>query len=344
MNGNLLSYSGIVTKVKTMGSNLISMEDYNFISTITNVPDFINFLKKQPSYHDLFDNLDEKSLHRGQIERIIINAVYKDFAKIYRFSDQHQRNILKLIFFRYEVNILKGCLLRVFNQDNTYNLASFYDFFTSHSKLKIDALVASRSMEEFILNLKGSIYHTFFTTLYHSNHHTLFDYEMQLDIFYYKTVWRLKDKYLKGSELKIFSDCLGKQIDLQNIMWIYRSKKFYDVDNSTILSIIIPISYKLKKDQLADLIETGTIEEFLNYLSSTYYHSINDLIEEQSIELIFRKLMSTIYKYNSKKNPSSISPILNYLFLKEQEIDKLTTALECIRYQLEPKEILAYVL
>lgn len=344
MAGKLLSYSGIITKVRAMSNNLISIDDYNFISTINSVPDFISFLKKQPAYNDIFANLDEKSLHRGQIERIIINAVYKEYAKIYRFANQHQRNVLKLIFFRYEVNILKGCLLRIFNQDNIYELSSFYKFFMNHSKLKINDLVASKSMDEFISNLKGTIYHNLFVTLYNSNHHTLFDYEMQLDIFYFKKVWKLKDKYLKGTELVTFTDCIGKQIDLQNILWIYRSKKFYDVDNSTILSIIIPVNYKLKKEQLTNLIETSTIEEFLNYLNTTYYHLFYDSLDGQSMELIFRKLMNKIYKDNSRQYPYSISPILNYLFLKEQEIDRLTTALECIRYQLEPKDILEYVL
>lgn len=344
MTGKLLSYSGIITKVKSMSSNLITSKDYDYISTIDSVPDFISFLKKQHSYSDMFLNLDEKSLHRGEIERIIMNGVYEDYSKIYRFANGHQRDILKLIFFRYEVNVLKGCLLRVFNQGTTYDLADFYDFFTSHSKLNVDALVASKTMEEFVSNLKGTTYHNLFLSLYHSNHHTLFDYEMELDVFYFKTVWKLKDKLLKGSEQKAFTDCVGKQIDLLNIMWIYRSKKFYAVDHSTVLSIVIPINYKLKKGDLTKLIETGSVEEFLSYLNNTYYHSINDYIGKESVELIFRNLMSKIYMDNSKKYPNSISPILNYLFLKEQEIDRLTTALECIRYQLEPKKILEYVL
>ena len=51
-----------------------------------------------------------------------------------------------------------------------------------------------------------------------------FDYEMQLDIHYYKEVWKLKDKLLNGDTLKAFTECIGTEIDLLNIMWIYRSK------------------------------------------------------------------------------------------------------------------------
>ena len=41
--------------------------------------------------------------------------------------------------------------------------------------------------------------------------------------------------------------------------------------------------------------------------------------------------------------PYSVASIYTYLYLKEEEIDKLTTALECIRYGLPRSETLAYM-
>ena len=34
---------------------------------------------------------------------------------------------------------------------------------------------------------------------------------------------------------------------------------------------------------------------------------------------------------------------LTYLFLKEEELDKLTTVLECVRYGLPARETLTYI-
>jgi V/A-type H+-transporting ATPase subunit C len=44
-----------------------------------------------------------------------------------------------------------------------------------------------------------------------------------------------------------------------------------------------------------------------------------------------------------RKYPNSMAPVDYYLYLKEMEIDKLTTVLECIRYKLEPTDTLKYV-
>lgn len=344
MSSKLLSYSGITTKIKAMESNLITAREYTLIANLQSVPDLINFLKKHPGYSHMFANLDEYSLHRGQIERIIMNAEYHEYAKIYRFASPNQRKILDFIFFRFEVNVLKGCLLRAFNQDEIYNLAGFKEFFLEHSSLNLDKLIASSSIDELISNLKGTQYYSLFCTLQSSNHRTLFDYEMQLDIYYYTTIWKRKSKLLKGRDLKYVTDCIGKQVDLLNIQWIYRSKKFYNIDASSILSVIIPIRYKLSKTQLQKLIESSSLDELLLELENSYYSTLITSYNRPSMELFYREIMLKTYRDNSRRYPFSILPVLNFLFQKEQEIDRITTALECIRYQLEPKQILEYIL
>lgn len=53
--------------------------------------------------------------------------------------------------------------------------------------------------------------------------------------------------------------------------------------------------------------------------------------------------MRRLYLADRRQNPYSIASIYTYLFLKEEEIDQLTTALECIRYGLPRGDTLAYL-
>ena len=41
--------------------------------------------------------------------------------------------------------------------------------------------------------------------------------------------------------------------------------------------------------------------------------------------------------------PYSIATINTYLFLKEEELKRLTTVMECVRYQISPAETMRYV-
>ncbi len=340
----LLSYSGIITKIKAMEASFVSKSDYQKIAGLETVSDFITYLKNHPGYMDIFQGLDEHTLHRGDVEGLFINSLYLAYAKIYRFSDLSQRKALNLLFFRYEVNVLKDCMKLIYTNKDTYDLSLFDSFFKRHSKINVNALASSRTMDEYINNLKSTEYYPIFTMLQNTHNLTSFDYEMQLDIYYYKKSWKLLDKLLSGDNLKAFKHSFGTEIDLLNILWLYRSTKFYNIPSNNLYAYVIPVNYKLTKGQLTKLTEAVSIDEFINLLKSTHYEEIVPELLENSMEFSYRKIISKIYKDNASLYPASMAPISNYLFLKQTEINRLTTALECIRYKLEPQDTLRYIL
>ncbi|SFS00681.1 V0D/AC39 family V-type ATPase subunit [Anaeromicropila populeti] len=340
--GNLLTYGGIITKIHGMSGDLISNAEYEQIIQLDSPASFIAYLKSLPGYHNIFNEINETSIHRGNIEEVIYNSLYMDYTKIYQFSTNDLRTPLSIIFFRYEINILKACLQSIHANNKICKLSVFADFFKTHSEIDMIRLSASNSLNEFIGNLKGSKYYELFTKFQNSNFsgHT---YEEQLDVYFFTVSWRFINKKLKGESQKILTALYGTQIDLLNIMWIYRSKKYYELDTSDILALIIPVHYSLKQEQLTKLIETSTINEFFTILSSTSYKELvnqenHDLIEEYQLHLLIKN-----YKECVKKYPVSIARIFYYLFAKEQEINKLTTALECIRYKIPPEKSLNYI-
>lgn len=343
MANNLLSYSGITAKVKAMEGNLFKNDDYVKISNLETVPEFINFLKTNSAYKPLFSGFDEGSLHRGQVEELIVNSLFDSYTRIYRFCNREQRNALIFLSIRFETNIIKHCLQHVFNNEYEYKGSSFDSFFSKCLKVNLEQLTTARSIDEFVNLLKDTEYYPILKAIQNTSNPTLFDYEMQLDIYYFKKVWKLKDKYLKGDSNKAYTEILGKQVDLLNILWIYRSKKYYDIDSAKIYSYIIPISYKLKKKEITALIESNSVEELISLVNTSYYVKVYGITEITSFESLYRTLLSKIYKSNKQRYPNSMAPVQQYLYFKELEIDKLTTVLECIRYRLQPNETLNYI-
>ena len=61
------------------------------------------------------------------------------------------------------------------------------------------------------------------------------------------------------------------------------------------------------------------------------------------MERMYKEILESLYRADRRRNPYSIATINTYLFLKEEEIYKLTTALECIRYGLSKGETLGYL-
>jgi V/A-type H+-transporting ATPase subunit C len=338
-----VSYSGINTKVKAMTPKIISNDDFQKIANLETVVDFIAFLKKHPGYHNLFEKYDEREIHRGEAERIFINGLYLDYTSIYRFADDEQRQDLELVFFRYEINVLKACIRLIHNNESAYDLSLFHPFFTKHSQINVNTLSTSRSMDEYIQNLKGTQYYSILLKMSSKSGLSSFDYEMALDVYYFTKSWRLKDKTLSGNNRKAFTHRMGTEIDLLNIMWIYRSKKMYDMNSADIFTYLIPVNYKLSIEQLSRLVGALTLDEFMNLLSTTRYKAFASHLRNGTAEQEYNHIINKIYLYHMTRYPASMTVVNYYLFRKDKEIRQLTSALECIRYGLDYKKKMEYI-
>ena len=201
--GSLLSYSGLSTKVRAMQSKLIKEAQYQEIAQMPSVTAIVSYLKKQPGFQDLWADLDENSLHRGDIERLLTHTIYQNFAKLYRFANPEQRTFMALYFKRYELAIMKECLRKVFDKGHAeLDLSLFKDFFDRHSKLNIEKLANSSTVEEFISNLEGSEYYKPLKKLGNDYTPRIFDYGMALDQYYFANIWSVKEKLFKKRDLE----------------------------------------------------------------------------------------------------------------------------------------------
>lgn len=344
--GDLLSYSGITTKVRAMESQLITDSQFREMAALETVTDAVEYLRRLPAYQGLFANLEGVELHRGAIEQRLILSQYKDFAKLYRFANLTQRKFLDLYFMHYEIGILKKCFRNAMGRNRLdIDLSVFQDFFEKHSSLDLMKLSSSATLQEFIANLEGSVYYDLLSHLDDVEQPALFDYEVHLDLLYFKTIWKVKGKYLNRKEQELLTRCFGSRLDLLNIQWIYRSKKYYHLQPADIYSLLIPINYHLNKEQITKMAEAGTLEEFYSYLRTTCYGRMEDLdaAERPELEHLTLSILDKIYHSTSQQNPYSIATLNSYLYFKEEEMHKIITLIESIRYRVSPDEIISYV-
>ena len=101
-----------------------------------------------------------------------------------------------------------------FQTNEKLQTSDMLDFFQKHSKLNLLELKNSESLEQFIQNLKGSIYYQPLLSLYESSG-TLYDYQTTIDSYYFITVWNSIQKLRNKTDRFIYSSVLGTQIDLQ---------------------------------------------------------------------------------------------------------------------------------
>ncbi|MCI5648806.1 MAG: V0D/AC39 family V-type ATPase subunit [Fusicatenibacter sp.] len=340
----LLSYSGLTTKIRAMQSHLLNDQNFREIVELESVPSAVSYLKQQKAYATLFDGCDESMLHRGQIEKMLRLTVYRDFSKLYRFSNVKQRKFLELYFKRYEISILKECLNTVFDhRDVVLNLSIYEEFFNRHSQLNISLLAASKTIEELIANLKGTEYYAPLERLNTIERPTLFDYEMTLDLYYFVQMWKDKSNVVTGSDLEELTRAWGSKFDMLNLQWIYRSKRYYHMTSADIYALLIPVQYRLDKKTIRALVEAENMSAFSQTLEQTYYAKRYDSFTSETLESMYAAIMKQILSGESRRDPYSVATIYSYLYHKEHEVNRLIIALECVRYRLTPEEAMQHV-
>ena len=189
---DVMRYSGIVTKVAAMRAKLLKPQDYEQLASMDTVTDIIEYLKQTKSYGKFITQMDESLYHRGNIEKVLIQSLYDDYTRLYRFADMQQKDFLKIFMKRYEVELVRYCLRIVFNHSNVpFDLNYKKPFFDKYSKLSIDKLITSTNIDELVDNLRGSEYYEALKPIRDSGAATLFDYDQALELYYFTNYYLL---------------------------------------------------------------------------------------------------------------------------------------------------------
>lgn len=253
--GNLLSYSGISAKIRAMQSKLTTEEQFQEILQLSSVPQVITYLKHTKEYEEAWASLDENTLHRGQIEKLLKASVFNNFSRIYQFSNPEQRKFLDLYSKRYEIRVLKEIMTDLFDHRNTdpVDVTPYRNFFRKHSNMDLDRLIACTSMEEFITALKGNEFYQPLSQIQNHESALLFDYGMALDLYYFTQIWNVRKKLFSGNDLKQITHAYGEKFDMLNLQFIFRSKRYFHMAPADIYALLIPMNYKLKKEEINTL-------------------------------------------------------------------------------------------
>lgn len=333
--GSLIHYSGISTKIRAMERWRIKPEQFEQMAALESVPEAVRFLRSLPPYEKIFSGVEDKELHRGRIEQLLNLAQYEDFASLYQFANMKQRRFLDLYFMHYEIGIVKTCLRNgAGRRESAQDLSGFKEFFDRHSSVDLAQLSQCRSIDEVISGLKGTIYYSPLESLRQNGQAVLPACETAVDMLYFKTVWKIKEKYLSGQEKKDLTQCFGTRMDMLNLQWICRAKKYYHLPEGEIYAIIIPISLHLKKTEIRAMAQAEDVEQVYALIRNSWYGRLDlgNLEKGQSLEEPCREVIDRIYELTSRKEPYSASVLNSYLYFKEREIEKIITTIERIRY------------
>jgi len=90
------------------------------------------------------------------------------------------------------------------------------------------------------------------------------------DLHYYLNLWR-GAKLLQKPHSAAMQRIFGTEIDLQNIIWAYRLKKYYGIFGDTTYGFLVPVRHRLPANIFSHMVSCQNADGMQAILSGTIY-------------------------------------------------------------------------
>lgn len=336
---SITRYAAVNTKIRALEGQFLSDEDYKVLLSKNSIQDIVRFLK-QTNYQKAFINIDETSIHRGQLEGILKRYAIDEFTRLSHYFQGQYSKFLKVLFMRFEIEDLKVLIRAIYTDRDYINSQHSFIYIGRYGELNLDKLVASNNFSELVSNLKGTAYYQYLSPLtLEGKQEDQFQIEMALDLAYI-SIYKRHIELLTGSEKQMLYKIQGMRADLLNLQWIYRGIKFYSLPSELLLNYSISFGGRLNYKIIKDLCYSKDISVFEEKMRNNRYSFLFEHDRTKDMFMERRMYRYQYYKMLKFKRMNSMDIVQTIVFfeLLDYEIRDITTIVENIRYDNEDLE------
>ena len=337
------NYAGnaIITKAKSLFGKRLRPEDYEELLRFKSIPEIVGYLKKKDKYTNTLEDVIEYSMHRGQLEDLIKKSYFDNLARMVKFVSTSDKKFYELDMIRREIEIVLSSIRSIISGNIESSIRDLPLFFKQHASFDIEELSKSLTMKDLLTELKDTRYYDLIVPYYADNATDIrySDIEHSLYLKYHDIVIERINKYYKGKNRDLLMDIYQSKVEIENVIKIYRLKKFYNATESEIMTAILTKNIRMGKTKLKELINLENPDEILEVLSKSQFSEFKDKDNYIYIEYQAGKI-----KYNLAKRYmyfSDFPPIVYSVFLILNEIEKtnIFNIIEGIRYDIDKEDI-----
>ena len=160
------------------------------------------------------------------------------------------------------------------------------------------------------------------------------------NIFWAYALWQrlgLLDKSSREAMRRV----LGTEIDMRNILWIYRLKRYHKIEGTAVISFLVPVCHRLSPDDTNYLAATKNLTEFLEAAEHGPYGKI--FRNAETFHLGERTLSHALCGY-FKRERDNLTNLCAYLYERHLEIKNIYAITAAKTHGIPPEEILSRLL
>ena len=330
-------YAAISAKIRVMYGRRITNAQYNDMLNKSTVSEITAFLKETLKYRPQLSGINEKLIHRGQLEDIIRRGQLEEYLKLYSFATGGDKKILDVIFKTNEIYEVIN-FLRFFKSGRSEEYPyAFSEFINRFSKLDFSVFHLARTVDEMVSLFAGSDYYDIILQCRQTNDIDIVKIENKIYTQYYFSLYKSMSQTKNSrAELKKF---VSAQIDVLNIIKILRLKKYYNVSSVMGIEHLIHKGGAVPDYIISEMLNAESYAQAEDVIKKTIY---NKLFFNNSYPYLEEYYYQMLHDFNKKimtSGQSSILVVIAYLFMCEVQTKNLITIIEGKRYNTDKEKI-----
>lgn len=338
-------YEALTTKVKAMYGKRLRFADFVRMAKMGSVGEVYADLRQQPVWGPAINRLGgDFKVGRARLEASLREQIRKEYVRLIPYIPRRDMELMDFPVLRSELGGLLFTLTRL-QAGRAGEMETLPDRFILHSKTDESALPRCTDYDGLLEATRGSIY---YEPLLHLRpaEGGLPDYtvtEARLFSVYYGHMLDVVKKRYEGDVRKTIQKGFGTQVDILNIMHILRLKNFFPAADDY-LSVLFPLSYKLRPEQIQAMCAAGSADEVLAVVAGTPYAREFRNASVAGLQQIYDESMFRLCRRQLMLGKPSIYSTVAFLNLRMLEMKELITVIETVKYQAEYDDRFARVL
>ena len=302
------------------------------------------------SLHDLMAKLSEtrfghvlkdvKDPDPVELEKVLFRAEIDALLKIKKYSRGTPDTLIDIFLERYEGERLKAVLRCWHSQEK---LDPVY-YSRIRNTLPVDAILAAKSIEEVLFHLGESVFRKPVeeNLLKYKDRKTLFPLELAIDRYVFQRLFDCMKTFDRQDKV-IARRLIGVEIDIKNLDWIGRYRRYYKLSSAEIANLLLPDGYRIGPDQIRDIMAGKDIFQSIAGIRGLSGFSVEQTRDESmAFEIMEQFLYKLLYQEAVQafgKFPFSIGAILGYYYLLRIESKNIKTLLYAKAYGIAESQI-----
>jgi V/A-type H+-transporting ATPase subunit C len=337
-----IAYEALNTKLMTQKGRLLDEDSFEKIMGCSTVEQVTEVLFTRYDLKRYVENVKMHDLHRDDLETLLNRYKVSVLENILHYCSGPYRDFILVFLMEYEIYDITLILRKIARGEQLDDIESHFIHSEKYSVVQYAKLKASRTVLQFIENLKGTPYYNPLKTVTDTDAvRREFHIEMKLQQLYYGTLLAKAEK-LSAEDKRIADDLIGLKIDFLNVQWIYRAKKLYDISPEQMLIYSLQGGRRLGFDRLRKLCYSRAVDEmktlarqFLKYDILTSDKGVD--IERNADHYMFGFIKDI-------KSKGTIGSVLAYIYTLDGAVREFITVTEGIRYKLPREQLKQYLI